>query len=144
MSGDDQFSETSRNRPSVRNSVRLSAIGLIAVVIDGVGSLILMLRVGQNNPSILLMAMFSIWVVSPFVGLVVSTKVVTRRFVLNARMISSLMLSIPIISLAFYTDVVLRPRPQPAFMFLVVPLGSWLVIIAVGAAAILSQKRSDH
>jgi hypothetical protein len=53
------------------------------------------------------------------------------------------MLIVALISLALYGDVVLRPRPQPAFMFLVVPLGSWLLMmIVVPMAALISGKFS--
>jgi hypothetical protein len=53
------------------------------------------------------------------------------------------MLIIALSSLALYGDVVLRPRPQPAFLFLIVPFGSWLLmIIVVPLAALISGRLS--
>lgn len=140
----DQISGGGLDGPDVRDAGGLRTAALIAVAIGAVVSLVLMFRVGQSNPSIVLMAMFTIWVVSPFVGLAVSTTVLKRWLVINQTLLTVFMLIIPTVSLVFYMDVVLRPRPQPAFMFLAVPFGSWLAIVTVVVAAIISRRLSAH
>ena len=121
----------------------LRAVALIAVVAGALGSVGLMLWVGHRNPSRALLALFVIWDLSPFIALVLADIVSKRWSVLTRATLYGVMLIVALGSLAFYGDVVWRPRPQPAFMFLVVPLGSWLLmIIVVPIAALVSSRLS--
>jgi hypothetical protein len=121
----------------------LRAAALVAVVIGAVGSVSLMMRVGHRNPSRLLLALFLIWDVSPFVGLVLAVMVSKRWSVITRATLYGLMLIVTLGSLALYGDVVLRPRPQPAARFLLVPLGSWLLMtIVIPIAALVSGRLS--
>jgi hypothetical protein len=121
----------------------LRAGALAAVVIGAVGSVGLMMWVGHRNPSRLLLALFFIWDVSPFVGLVLAVVVSKRWSVITRATLYGLMLIVTLGSLALYGDVVLRPRPQPAARFLLVPLGSWLLMaIVVPIAALISGRLS--
>jgi hypothetical protein len=90
------------------------------------------------------MALFTIWVLSPFVALVLAEVVAKRWSVLARATLHGVMLIVTLGSLAIYGSVALGPpRPKPAFMFLVVPLVSWLLgAIAVGIAAIVSGRLS--
>jgi len=69
---------------------------------------------------------------------------VSKRWpVLPRATLHIVMLVLALSSLALYADVVLRPRPQPAFIFIVVPLGSWLLMmIVVPLAALISGRLS--
>jgi hypothetical protein len=122
----------------------LRAVALIGVVAGAVGSVGLMLRAGHRNPSRLLLALFAIWVLSPFVALVLANVVSKRWSVLTRATLHSVTLVLTLVSLALYGDVVLRPpKSTPAFVFLVVPLGSWLLAtIAVSVAAFISRGLS--
>ena len=121
----------------------LRAAALVAVVIGAVGSVGLMMSVGHRNPSRLLLALFLIWDVSPFVGLVLAVMISKRWSVITRATLYGLMLIVTLGSLALYGDVVLRPRPQPAARFLVVPLGSWLLMtIVIPIAALVSGRLS--
>jgi hypothetical protein len=121
----------------------LRAAALVAVVIGAVGSVGLMMSVGHRNPSRLLLALFLIWDVSPFVGLVLAVMVSKRWSVITRATLYGLMLIVTLGSLALYGDVVLRPRPQPAARFLLVPLGSWLLMtIVIPIAALVSGRLS--
>ena len=116
-------------------------VALAAVVLGAVGSVALMLWVGHRNPSRLLLTLFVIWDLSPFVALLVADRVSKRWQVLTRATLHVVMLVIALSSLVLYADVVLRPRPQPAFRFLVVPLGSWLLtMIVVPIAAFISGR----
>jgi hypothetical protein len=121
----------------------LRAAALGAVVIGAVGSAGLMMWIGHRNPSRLLLALFLIWDVSPFVGLVLALMISKRWSVITQATLYGLMLIVTLGSLALYGDVVLRPRPQPAARFLVVPLGSWLLMtIVIPIAALVSGRLS--
>jgi hypothetical protein len=121
----------------------LHAVALAAVVIGAAGSVGLMIWVGHRNPSLLLLGLFVIWDLSPFIGLVLADMVSQRWSVITRATIHCVMLILTLSSLALYGDVVLRPRPQPAFRFLVVPLGSWLLMaIVVPIAALVSRRLS--
>jgi len=138
-------SKASRGRPDSGFYGGLHAVALIAVVAGAAGSAALMLWVGRRNPSRILLALFIIWDLSPFVGLVLADIVSKRLSVITRATLHSVMLILTMISLALYADVVLRPRPQPAFMFLVVPFGSWLLMTTVipVAALISGRLRSE-
>lgn len=121
----------------------LHAVALTAVVAGAVGSVGLMLWVGRRNPSRVLLILFVIWDLSPFVALLLADMVSKRWSVITRATLHIVMLVLALSSLALYGDVVLRPRPQPAFLFLVVPLGSWLLmVIVVPIAALISGRLS--
>src|SRR5437764_12332074 len=119
----------------------LRGVGLIAVAAGAVGSIGFMLRAG--HPPLFLRVLFAIWVLSPFVALLVAHVVSKRWSIITRATLYSVMLVLTVSSLAIYGNVALGPpRPKPAFVFLVVPLGSWLVMtIAVSIAAFISHKR---
>ena len=122
----------------------LRTVAMIAVLAGASGSVGLMLRVGHRNNSRILLALFGIWVLSPFIALVWANVVSKRWSVLTRAALYSLMLVLTLGSLAAYGDVALcPPRAKPAFIFLVVPLASWLLIaIVIPVAAFLSGRLS--
>lgn len=123
----------------------LRVVALIAVVAGAVGSVGLMLWVGRRNPSRVLLGLFVIWDLSPFVALALADMVSKGWSVITRATLYAVMLILTLGSLALYVDVVWRPRPQPAFLFLVVPLGSWLLMTTVvPIAALISGKLSGR
>lgn len=143
INGPSETVNASRGRPDGRFLGLLHTVALTAVLAGAVGSVALMLWVGHRNPSRLLLALFVIWDLSPFVALLLAGIVSKRWSVLTRATLYGVMLIITLGSLALYGDVVLRPRSQPAFMFLVVPPGSWLLMmIAVPIAALISGRLS--
>jgi hypothetical protein len=122
----------------------LRAAALIVALTGAIGSFGFMLRVGSHNESNLLVLMFAVWVISPFVGLILAN-IVSRHWAVPTRaMLYSLMIVLALVSLTLYGDVALGPpRPQPAFRFLVVPGASWLLIaVTMPIVAFLSGKAS--
>jgi hypothetical protein len=113
--------KASRGRPGFLRL--LHAVALTAVVAGAGASVGLMLWVGHRNPSRVLLVLFAIWDLSPFIALVLADIVSKRWSVLTRATLYGVMLVITLSSLAFYGNVVWRPRPQPAFVFLVVPWG---------------------
>jgi hypothetical protein len=91
--------------------------------------MVFMLRVGHRNKSIVLLAMFALWDIAPFVGLLVAHRV-SRGWASTARTtLDWVTLLVALASLAIYGVVALGPpRPKPASWFLIVPVASWLLI----------------
>jgi hypothetical protein len=121
----------------------LRRAALIAVVAGAVGSAGFLLRAGQRTSWLLLVIML-LWVLAPFVGLVVA-EVVSKRWPVPVRTtLYCLSLVVTLGSLAIYANDALRPRKaQAAFVFVAVPLVLWIVIaVAVPIAALVSRRRS--
>lgn len=110
----------------------LRATALIAVVAGAAGSESFMFYVGRHNSSRVLLALFTIWVLAPFAALL-RAHMVAHRWPVRAQAVFCVVtLVIALLSLAIYGDVALGPpRPQPAAMFLIVPLVSLLLIAIV-------------
>ncbi len=112
---------------------------MIAVVAGAVMSVALMLRVGQRNSSAILLGLFGIWVVSPFVPLALAAAT-SKSWQAGARTRLLGGLALTLGTLAIYSAIAFGPpRPKPAFAFLVVPLVSW-VLIAITAA--IARRRA--
>jgi hypothetical protein len=122
----------------------LRKAGLLAIVLGGVGSVTLTLYTGRRNPSALLMAVFAIWVLLPFVALAVADAMSTNWSALTRTVLYALMIVITIDTLGIYGYVAFGPsRPQPAFWFLVVPPASLLLIaILLRTVAGIVKSRS--
>src|SRR5437764_385963 len=116
QAGDGEMtSEVSRGSNGGGFLAILRAAALIAVLAGAVGSLSLMFRAGHRNPSRILLLLFTIWVLSPFVALVFA-HVVSKRWALVTRAtLYSLMLFLALGSLAIYAVDALRPRTKAAF-----------------------------
>jgi hypothetical protein len=118
----------------------LRAAGRAAAMVGATASVGLTLWVGHSG--LVLMTLFVGWVLLPFVGLLVADRVSVRWSSLTRATLYVVMLVIAVASVALYADVAVRPRAQPAFMFLVVPLCSWvLMVVAIGIAAFVSRDR---
>ena len=139
----EMTSKVSRGRPEGGFLGRLRAAALIAVLVGAGGSVGLMLRAGHRSPRLLLV-LFAIWVLSPFMALVLANVVLKRWSVLTRATLYSVTLVLTLGSLAIYGDDALRHRrAQAAFVFVVVPLVSWLLIaIVVPIAAFISGRLS--
>lgn len=83
---------------------------------------------------------------SPFVALVCAHVLSKRWAALTRTTLYGVMLLLTLSSLASYGYVALGPlRPQPSFVFLVVPLASWLLIaIVLPMAAFISGSRTKR
>jgi hypothetical protein len=137
-------SNVSRERPERAWLGLLRVASLIAVLGGAVGSIGLMLHTGSRQRSLILIGLFTAWVLSPFVALVYAHVVSKHWSVVSRVTLFILMLILTLGSLVIYGDVALGPpRPKPASVFLVVPLASWLLIaIVIPAAARLFQRLS--
>jgi len=133
-----------RSKSELRSLSVLRTAALIALPAGAAGSIGFMLRAGRRNPSRVLLILFGIWVLSPFVALVFATIVSKDWSVLTRTTLHGVMLILTVSSLAIYGDVALGPpRAKTAFAFVVVPPVSWLLIaITISIAALISRRRS--
>ena len=120
-------------------------MALIVVLAGAGGSLGYVLHSGRNNKSVLLIVLFVFWVLSPFVALLVANVVSRRWLVLTSITLYSLTIFLTLGSLICYSGLWSPPGTKPAFVFLVVPLLSWILMaifiaIAASHARRLSRK----
>ena len=106
-------------------------IALVVVVIGAIGSLYFMFNAGRHQKSILLIVLFSAWVLSPFVAFFVANKISTRWIVPLRTMLYWSMIVLAVGSLIIYSGAFNTPQTKPAFIFLIVPLVSWVLILIV-------------
>jgi hypothetical protein len=110
----------------------IRALLLLAVA----ASLVLMYRAGHRNPSVVLMLMFTVWVSSPFVALDVVTRFARNWPQRRQTPLRLTAILVAIGSVCLYgIDAVTPLSPKAAFLYLVVPLASWVAIVVALAVA---------
>ena len=124
----------------------MRAAGLIAALAGAAGSVALMLHAGRHNSSRVLPVLFTLWVLSPFMLLILANVISMRWSVLTRAAMQRVTLVIALGSVAIYGYVALGPpRAKTAFVFVVVPPASWLLIaIVVSIAARISSRNSPN
>ena len=120
----------------------LRAASLIVLLVGALGSVALTFYVGRSNSSHLLIAMFAVWVLSPFALLAFIARRSKSRSTKIRSMLYSLIIVLSAATLLVYGRVALEPPGgKKAFVFLVTPAVSWLLTgIVMGIAAFLSSE----
>jgi hypothetical protein len=122
----------------------LRVVALMATVAGGVGSVAFTVLAGRRTPRLLLVV-FVIWVLSPFVALAWANLRSARWSAATRAALQCVTLVVVLASLAIYGDViVVAPPGSPnAFKFVVVAPASWLLMaIVVAIAALVSRRLS--
>lgn len=123
------------------SGLRATALGTLTA--GAIASIYFMLRVGR--PQFLLTALFTIWVLAPFVGAALADVLSKDKPTATRATLYALMLIIATVSAAIYGSVALGPpRPQPAFWFLMVPFASCLLLAIAIPFATFVSGRSDR
>jgi len=123
-------------------SVRfLHTIAVLMVLAGAASSLGFILYTGRNNPSVVLILLFSGWVVSPFIALLLINVITKRWQLFNRLILYHLMVIITLGSIIIYSGLWSPPAAKTAFVFLVVPLLSWTLTGLILLAAKLSPSR---
>ena len=113
------------------NNNLLRIIALIVLFAGAISSLVLMFNAGHNQKSILLILLFTGWVLSPFIGLFIAD-MISKNWLSKTRLtIHLLIVFVVLASLIFYSGALNVPGTKPAFKFLIVPLISWVLILIV-------------
>jgi len=101
---------------------------LILVFSGAAGSFVATLVAGHHNHSLVLVAFFYIWVLSPFIGMIVAF-LISRRWPPAVRV--RLCWLICLLAAASTLGYFLLPGifgTRPAFVFLVIPLLNWVLL----------------
>jgi hypothetical protein len=116
----------------------------IAVVAGAVASAGLLLQASSRAPRLLLV-LFELWVVSPFLALAWTNMVSKNWTVLTRATLYCMTLVLALGSLAIYGQLISPPANRPhAFVYIVVPPASWLILaITVPLAALISRRLSQ-
>jgi hypothetical protein len=125
------------------NVSRLRVTAMVAMATGIAGSIGLFLRAGQRTPRLLLLGM-AIWMLSPYVALVWANVLSKPWPILIRATLYCLMIVVAVGSLVVYGDDALgHRRAQAAFVYVIVPPVSWLIIaVAISMAAVLSRRGS--
>jgi hypothetical protein len=124
----------------------LRGAALIAVVAGAASSLGLMLYAGRHQNSRILQLLFAAWVLSPFTAAVLANAVSQGWPVVTRATLNATMLVLTLGSLAIYGNVAFgHTGTKIGFVFLMVPLGSWLLlVVVVPMAGFISGKLSGR
>jgi len=117
----------------------LASLGLL--IIAALYSLGFVLEAGRNNNSLFLRALFASWVVSPFAALLLGALAAKRCLIFSGHLFQTLILVVASGSLVSYIATAGTTIFEPAFIFLLVPLVSWLLIFVVFAIMLLKRKK---
>ena len=116
-------------KTSTQNFLRTTA--LIVVLVGAVGSLYFMFSASRKQNSIILLGLFTAWVLSPFLGLFISNKISNRWTIPARALLYWLMIILTIGSLVAYSGAFNTPETKNAFRFLIFPMISWILIVTV-------------
>jgi hypothetical protein len=107
----------------------LRVLSFVVLILGAVGSLEFVLNAGRQNRSFILIALFAIWTLSPFLGLLAINAIIYRWPPRKRFYFYLMMFVLTTVALVSYSGLIRLPGARPAFIFLVVPLVSWLAII---------------
>jgi hypothetical protein len=112
------------------------------MLIGAGGSFALMLRAGRLQQSSLLLALFTGWVLAPFVALAMAHRASKSWTVRMQRDLGILIFFATTASLAIYAGHALKLFvAKSGFLYLAVPAGTWLVFAAfMGGTALAKRK----
>ena len=117
----------------------LRTVTILILLIGAILSAILTLNAGRKNSSIILPALFLIWVLSPFMMLLFanyrSKRYIGHRYIIYY----PVMILLSIFSVIAYTGVLNPVNAKAATVFLFIPLISWMLII-IGVVVIKKSK----
>ena len=127
---------------SNQNLFRITA--LIVVFLGAVVSLYFMFKTGSNQKSVLLLVLFTAWVLSPFAGFFIANKISNRWTGVTRASLYMLMIVLTIGSLVAYSGALTPLETKPAFIFIVTPFVSWFLIVTVIPIAQRLSRNSDN
>ena len=109
----------------------LRTTSLTTLLVGTIGSLYFMFTAGSHQKSIVLLVLFTAWVLSPFIGLFVANQLSKPLSAKIHTLIYWTIVLVSVGSLTIYSGALPSSQTKPAFNFLVVPFLSWLVLLTV-------------
>lgn len=131
----------------MKKNFALNLFRIIALAAWAIGagiSVNLTLYAGHSNKSVLLIALFLLWVLSPFAAILIAHARYRLRQAMVRVAIYSLMLVITIVSLLGYSGWLSPPGARPAGVFLIVPLLLWGLMLIVIPVILSRSRRNDN
>ena len=123
----------------------LRRVARTALAIGAAGSLALMVYAGRHNRSIALVLLFTAWVSSPFVALAVADRWARRWPPAPRAAFYGVMFAVSLGSVLVYAFDALRPRPQAAFFYVLVPPTCWIIgAVILAIVALLGRRTRVH
>jgi len=123
----------------------LRRVARTALAIGAAGSLALMVYAGRHNRSIALVLLFTVWVSSPFVALAVADRWARRWQPASRAAFYGVMFAVSLGSVLVYAFDALRPRPQAAFFYVLVPPTCWIIgAVILAIVALLGRRTRVH
>ena len=110
---------------------RFSSIALVTSFLAAVASLHYVIDAGRSSHSILLKTLFTVWVLSPFTGFFIAYHRSANWSYTTRKVLQSFMFFAALMSVIFYSRLVKLPGTYPAFVFLIIPLLSLILLAAV-------------
>ncbi len=105
-------------------------IAFVMLFVGAVSSLGLTLNAGRHTPFFLLV-LFVGWVLSPYITLLFVNIASKRWRFITPVTLYWLMLILSLGSLISYSTTISQHRTKPAFIFLIVPFISWILVLVV-------------
>jgi hypothetical protein len=122
----------------------LQILSLTILFIGSLASVVLVLYAGRHNASGFLNILFSGWVLSPYIGLLIANRISGKWHILTRTILSWLMILISVVSILCYCGIFRLSGTKPAFIFLIIPFVSWILIVAeMVINSIISRKLSE-
>jgi hypothetical protein len=122
-------------------SGKLAAASRGALIFAAIWSVYCTLYAGRHNSSVLLVALFVVWVVSPFAGFALLIRSASRQHIGIVRALQANSIVITLTSVVIYSAVAFsQPTHHTAFAFLAVPTATWLAIGTFTAATKFARR----
>ena len=127
----------SMRQTAAKTGGTLAPASRFALIAGAIWSVVCTLYAGRHNASVLLVALFVVWVLSPFAGFVLVIRSAQRQHVGILRALLANSIVVTLTSVLIYTAVAFSaPTHHTAFAFLVVPAATWL---AIGTFAVATK-----
>ncbi len=109
----------------------LKTIVALVALVAAVGSLYFMFNTGRKQNSVILLGLFTGWVLSPYLGFFLLHKIFNRATIPFHNIIYLFIIFFSIVSFIAYSGTLTMPGTKPAFIFLIVPLIEWFGILTI-------------
>lgn len=123
----------------------LRSAGLGALIAGAIATMALMLYAGGPNRPMVLVPLFAVWDISPYVMLWLLHRLSVRWARTPRLTLYWVMIAVTVGSLGYYIYDVAHPRQaQAAFPYVVVPPVAWVFIgAAIGTAGFVAYQRKE-
>jgi hypothetical protein len=112
----------------------------IALLAGAAGSVALMLRAGSRQQSIVLILLFTGWVLSPFLALALANLRAPRWPPALQGALHAAVLAVSGLCLAVYGYNAVAAAMKAGFVYLVVPAAAWALILAILGVTVLRGR----